>query len=74
MILRALCLGLLLGGCVSVSAQEPALPFPQAPTMTFMLDQDGDICMSQADANLLSKWKGKLDAFEAARERLLKVQ
>ncbi len=65
---------LLVSGCAHVPALEPALPFPTMPSVLFTMDPTGDICVSQADANLLNKWFQKIDEFEAARQRLLKGQ
>jgi hypothetical protein len=67
----ALVTWLLLAGCTSLAPQEPALPFPETPPVQFFQDQAGDICLSPPDANLLRKWKAKLDEFQAARARLL---
>jgi hypothetical protein len=69
-LILAAIIGGLLAGCVSV-VQEPAIPMPARPPITFFLQQ-GNVCMSQDDADALSKFADELDAFSAARDRLLK--
>lgn len=76
--MRALWLGaLLLTGCVHAAPQEPALAFPERPTLHFFA-QTGAVCLSVPDSNLLARWMHKLydepDGFLAARDRLLKAQ
>lgn len=57
-------------GCVHV-ATEPALEIPQRPIAHFRC-RDGVCCLSEADTNAIIKWVKELDAFEAARQRVLK--
>ena len=66
----SLSLALLLGGCLSV-AQEPALPFPERPSVRFLRTPVG-ICTTEPEAQEMVKWIQKLNEFEAARARLLK--
>lgn len=67
---RALSLaGLLLGGCVHVV--NDALPMPARPALTFFLCAP-HVCLTEADADRLAKWLDQLNAFAAARERVLK--
>ena len=60
---------LLLVGCVSVNVIPTELPLPVMPEIQFM-SSEGTICLSEADANKLSKYLQQLDAFRAAWERL----
>jgi hypothetical protein len=62
---------LLLGGCVSVS-NEPALPFPNRPPLTFEEGPRGGACLTLEDANALLRWILELNEYQDARERLLK--
>ena len=69
---KSLLLGIILlglAGCVSVNVIPTALPLPEAPELTF-ISQTEQICLSEADANKLSKYLQQLEAFRAAWERL----
>lgn len=63
-------LAVLLGGCPLHVWQEPPLPMPARPTISFAL-VDGRVCLSQADAAELAKYLDKLNAFDAARQRAM---
>lgn len=58
---------LLLTGCVRV-AYEPDLPMPERPPIVFFLE-NGNVCLSQEDADKLAKFLDKLNAFEESRQR-----
>lgn len=60
---------LALVGCVSVSIIPTELPLPIMPELQFV-SSGGTICLSEADANKLSKFLDQLNAFRAAWERL----
>jgi len=59
-------------GCTTIPL-EPALPFPLAPDVKFTCVPLG-CWLSEADANLLSQWFGKLDAFRRERDQILTGQ
>lgn len=59
----------LLAGCVTV-AYEPALPMPERPKLHFFLCEP-NVCLSQEDADKLAKYLDKLNAFDAARQRMI---
>ena len=66
---RSLAAGLaLLPGCAYVVA-EPAFPAPERPPLAFFLI-GRDVCLSEEDGNALARYLEKLNALEAARERL----
>ena len=63
---------LLTAGCTGV-VREPALAIPERPPIRFYLvTGSGMVCITEADGDKLEKWIDELDAFEAARQRLLK--
>lgn len=68
---------ILLAGCASWRREPALLEFPQPPHVEFFLcripkEHISMVCLSQDDASALVKWMDKLDAFEAARQRLLR--
>ncbi|HJR01816.1 MAG TPA: hypothetical protein VKA83_09305 [Methylomirabilota bacterium] len=69
LILATILAGILVG-CVHV-ALEPELPLPVRPKIKFFRQQ-GNVCMTEDEADQLGKFADELDAFKAARERLLK--
>lgn len=62
-----------LSGCVHV-AYEPPLAMPTRPPIRFFMCDTDKVCMTQADADLFSKWVDKLDAFETGRQRVISGQ
>lgn len=64
-------LAVLLAGCVHV-AQEPPLPMPVRPQVTFFRCVPSMICMTELDANKLLRYTEQLDAFEKARAELIR--
>ena len=69
---KSLLLGIILvglAGCVSVNIIPTELPLPILPEIQFVSSGD-TICLSEADANKLSKYLQQLEAFRAAWERL----
>ena len=69
---KSLLLGIILlslVGCVSVNVIPTDLPLPIMPEIQFV-SSEGTICLSEADANKLSKYLQQLEAFRSAWERL----
>ena len=69
---RSLLLGIILlslVGCVSVNVIPTDLPLPIMPEIQFVPSGD-TICLSEPDANKLSRYLQQLDAFRQAWERL----
>jgi len=71
---RALALALLLAGCVTAAPPPPVadLPFPERPPLTWYAERGGDgVCLTPSDADLMLRWRDKLDVFGTAYQRLL---
>ena len=76
-IFSVLVLIIALASCASWRREPAYLDFPEPPHITYQLCEiDNEavpmICMSQHDAAALVKWFDKLQAFAAARRRLLR--
>ena len=57
-------------GCVRV-AYEPELEMPERPKLHWTVCGEKQLCLSDADADKLAKFLDKLNAFGAARQRML---